>query len=213
MDFSYRFSNDHLYYMKEQVFEAREDLTVYSRLSRYEHEQIKSFLPARPRNVMDLGCGLGRAGIYLNATLKEPAHFIMADTTGDTPNEGIWDAKEHVVYNNLSLTQSFCKMNGMEDFEIFDMFEDDWVTLPKVDLIMSHCAVGVHFPIEGIMNKLLSISTQDVTMIFGLRTHKLYDGNSFSDFFEKVTFIETPMPEGDATGFPWQDWLVLQKRG
>jgi hypothetical protein len=49
-------------WMKEQVFEAKEDLSIYEQLSDFEHNQYKPFLPPAAKVIMDLGSGLGRRG-------------------------------------------------------------------------------------------------------------------------------------------------------
>lgn len=206
--FKYKYKKEHIHYMKEQVFEAKTNLRVYSALSELEHEQTKEFI-GFPRTVMDLGCGLGRAGIYLNHSLNDNSiHFIMADSTGDTDNAGLWDIP--AVYNNLHLTKSFCETNGMQNFETFDVFRDDWERLKDVDLIISHCSVGVHFPIEDVLENLLKISSKDCTMIFGLRKGLHYTSASFKDFFQTTVFIDT-MPLADKR-LPWQNWLILKDK-
>src|SRR4029077_968586 len=172
------YNSAHIRYMKEQIWEARDDLEVYSKLSEFEYEQIKDYIDY-PKNIMDLGCGLGRVAVYLNAVLKDPdMYYILADRHGDTTNTGGWDLNE--FYNDLNLTQSFCRLNGLLSFEVFDTKLDNWNDI-WCDLIVSHCAFGMHFPIENIMSSLLEISSSDITMIFGTRNRGLYSEDSFKD--------------------------------
>lgn len=214
MEFSYKFNSEHLKYVYDQVWECRGNISVYSKLSEFEHKQVAKYID-KPKKVLDLGCGLGRAAIYLNYVLNDPnIHFILADTTGDTKITGVWDTPEY--YNNLSLTESFAKLNGLTNFETFDILKDDWNKLSDIDLIISHCSVGMHFPIEDVMPKLLKISTDTCTMIFGTTTAQMlpgkkeqkYSEKSFTDIFKEVHFQH----EARVHPFPQQDWLVLKNK-
>lgn len=157
--------------------------------------------------VIDLGCGLGRGAIHLNAVLRDPMiHYILADTTGLTPNVVGWDLEEY--YNDLALTADFAKLNGLTNFETFDTRRDDWSKLAGIDLVVSRCSFGMHFPIERVMPRLLAATTPDCTMIFGTRRRDQYNQHSFSDLFEETIFLshEHEYP------FPQQDWLILRKK-
>lgn len=208
--FFYEHGNDTaiLHYMKEQVWECKNDLAIYSLLSRFEHNQLVPVMPKAPKVVMDLGCGIGRAGIYLNHVLANPdVHFIMADRHGDTPtNTGDWAAGEY--YNNLEATAKFCDLNGLHNYQTFDTSAKPsaWSKLPKVDYVMSRCAIGMHIPLEFVLPGLLRCMTPDVTVILGIRAPCPYDEQSFTDVFEEVRLYR-----GERDGrFPYQDWLVLK---
>ena len=209
--FKYKYNADHLKYMKDQIWECRDNLDVYSTLSEFEHEQVKAFIPSQPKVIMDLGCGLGRASIYLNHILhandiNNDIHFILADTTGDTEITGAWNKEE--FYNRMDLTASFCTLNGLLNIGLFDTQRSDWNNLSNIDYIMSRCAFGMHFPIESVIDKLLKISTPDITMIFGTRNRAVYSHESFKSLFKEVIFIQ----EDKYDPYPQQDWLILRGR-
>ncbi|HWY35108.1 MAG TPA: hypothetical protein VNX68_10715 [Nitrosopumilaceae archaeon] len=191
--------------MKDQIWECKDNIDVYSTLSEFEHEQIKNYVPIQPVTVLDLGCGLGRASIYLNYILnRSDIHYILADTTGDTEITGGWDKQE--FYNKMDLTASFCTLNNLLNIGLFDTQRSDWDSLSNIDYVMSRCAFGMHFPIESIMDKLLKITTPNVTMIFGTRNRAVYSHESFKDLFKEVYFIEQEKQEP----YPQQDWLILK---
>lgn len=206
MRFVYQYRPEHVPYMTEQIWECRDDLGVYSRVSEYEHEQIRDHI-GRPRVVMDLGCGLGRGAIHLNAVLGDPTiHFVLADTTGDTPNVGGWDLGE--FYNDLALTASFAELNGLTNFETFDTRADDWSRLPAIDLVVSRCSFGMHVPIERVMPRLLAVTAPDCTMIFGTRRRSAYNRDSFRHLFHETLFLA----QDHRPPFPQQDWLILKRK-
>lgn len=210
MIYKHKYNPEHLHYMKEQIWESKDDLSVYDRLSEFEYEQTKDYMkPPNHKiwsyNVLDLGCGLGRFSIYLNQIWKDKeVHYTLTDTTGDTENHGGWNLDEY--YNNLDLTYSFCKLNELENFEIIDTKKDKYLATLEQDLIFSHCAFGMHYPIEDVMSKLLQVSSPEVTMIFGTRKRDLYTEDSFKEFFHEVKFLK----QEHIPPFPHQDWLILR---
>lgn len=206
-DFTFRHADRHLDLMREQIWEARDDIGVYSTLTRFEFAQFQDHI-GRPKVVLEVGCGLGRGSIYLNHLLSDPTvHFILADRDGRTHNSGTFAPKNDEFYNDLALTADFCRENGLTNIQTFDTEADDWAELPKADLVLSLCSFGMHVPIERYIDRLIAASTQGATMIFGTR-HDSYGAWSFADRFEEVVFL---------TGFrsmdrwPGEDWLILKR--
>lgn len=206
MLYSYKYDPVHEYYMKEQIWECKSDITIYAKLSEYEYESYKDYI-GKPHTVLDLGCGIGRVSIYLNQILNDATvHYILLDTTGNTFNLGRWDMDEY--YNDLSVTKSFAELNGLINFEIFESLSGDWGQLKDIDLVISCCSFGMHVPIERYMDKLLAATTPNCTMIFGTRNRGLYSENSFNALFDTVTFLRRELQEP----FPQEDWLILQNK-
>jgi SAM-dependent methyltransferase len=191
--------------MKEQIWEARQDLQVYSDLSVFEFEQIADHIGS-PKVVLEVGCGLGRGSIYLNSLLKDDSvAFILADRTGMTTNTGAYAPDADEFYNDLEQTAEFCAINGIKNLRTFDTEKDDWATLPQADLIFSLCSFGMHVAIERYIDRLMAASKPDGTMIFGTRGP--YSASSFSDRFGDVTYL----PGRDGQGrFPKENWLILK---
>jgi SAM-dependent methyltransferase len=173
-----------------QVAGTGDDPLAYLRQCAWEFDAVASVLPRHPRRVLDLGCGLGRASVYLNACLpSEPIHFVLADTsahTGDGPKAG-WNPGDD-FYNDLAWTAEFVRDHGVTRFETFDILRDDWSRLRDIDLVLSFLAVGFHFPVENVMPRLLAATTSDSTMIFGARAGR-YSRWSFRDRFRDVRVL------------------------
>lgn len=211
--YKYKFDESHIPWAKEQVWEARHNLDIYSELSEYELQQTAHHFPPAPAVVMDLGCGLGRSAIsiyqYYNelASFADDIHFVLADRHGATENKGIMMPKTPEYYNDLMETTSFCKLNGMSNFQTFETEEDDWKKLPVLDFVSSRCACGFHFPISDYMPKLLTASAPDVTMIFGVNVK--YSAESLVEF--QGLFKESKLIIGSRDErFPVQNFLVLK---
>lgn len=206
-EYEYKYADEHIPWMKEQVWECRPDLRIYSQLSAWEHAQVEDLVPAAPKTVMDLGCGLGRAAIYLDQVVYKDSSifYVLADRDGMTPtNTGAWGALEY--YNKLDLTESFARLNGMRNFITFETNDESWTPLPKFDFITSRYAFGVHQPIEPYLEKLLEHCTDDVTLLLGTRDGHYSNASPFDRYFKTVV---------NRTGarqnpFPAEDWLYAK---
>jgi SAM-dependent methyltransferase len=140
--------------------------------------------------VLDLGCGLGRNTVVFSRYMD--AHFILADSNGDTVKSG-WRGDKKEYYNDLRLTEAFVRMNGVEDFEIFDL-EKKW-NFKDIDLVYSFISVGFHFPIKPYEKRLLESTTDDCVFIFSIRGSK-YDKavGGFDNHFKNKAYINSPFP-------------------
>lgn len=201
----YKYSDAHFVYMMEQIWEAKSNADVYNDLSVYEFEQFEQHI-GHPKTVLEVGCGMGRGSIFLNHLLKDDTvQYTLADRTGYTKNTGAYNPHEDEFYNDLSLTESFCKLNGIKNVSTFNTEESDWDSLQPADLIFSLCSFGMHVSIARYIDRLISVAKPQSTMIFGTR-NPVYGPTSFKDRFEEVIFLPSPK----VTKFPVEDWLILK---
>lgn len=156
---------------------ARDPLAPWA-LSAMEHVLYGPYVGS-PKNVLDLGCGLGRVSVYLHWQLQKPTiEFILADTTEVTPNPPGPDCR-----SNLARTADFVQANGIVNYRLFDVFRDKWSTLPQVDLVISMRSVGFHYLIEKSLPQILPLCHPETTLVFGCRPGK-YRRDSFADLFQ-----------------------------
>ena len=202
----YRYQDQHIKYMKEQVWECRDNLSVYGELSEHEFKQFEKFLPESPKNIMDLGCGLGRIAIKLNNHYKDPdIHYILADRNGYTENLGQFNPDADEVYNDLTLTASFCQLNGIKSFRTHDT-EGAWNKLPLCDLIISCCSFGFHVSIERYLARIISVMSPGATLIFGTRLG-FYSEQTFANIFNYNHLTE----EDRIEHLPVEQFLILRR--
>lgn len=203
----YKFNQEHLDLVREQVWECKDDLSVYGKLSELEYSQFGVHLPVSVQRSFEIGAGMGRGSIQL-AYIYPEAQFTLADRQGRTENKGIFHPEVDEYYNDFNLTKSFCKLNGLPGIQVFDTELDDWSTLPKFDLITSRCSIGFHVPLERYINKLISISTPDVTIIFGMNGNYIHEAklDTWKELFREVYHIY-PEP---VERFPFQSWLIFK---
>lgn len=204
--YEYKFNDDHLVYMKEQIWEAKDDLSVYNQLSVHEFTQIEKFIN-QPKTVIEVGCGLGRGSIYLNQLLKDDSvEYFLCDRTGYTENTGAYDPPNDEFYNDLKLTESFCRLNGIKNVTTFDTEQDDWSTLPQADFLFSLCSFGMHVHIERYIERLISVVKPTSTMVFGTREASYGNTSKFKHLFETVEYHKG----NHVKGMPEENWLVLK---
>lgn len=211
-EFKYNYSQDHLPYMYNQVWEAdpkyNGSVDVYNRLAPYEVSQIEEFLPFPEdvTNILELGAGQGRGSIYLSYWMYPHKRFILADRDGSSKeNTGAFNPKEDEYYCDFESTKSFCKLNKLTNFALFDTEKDDWRQLPKFDLIFSFCSLGMHVPIERYIDRIVEVCHDETVLIFGTR-HAGYGAHSFKDKFSEVIF----KPSLGQAPFPAEHWLILK---
>lgn len=213
MEFKYKYREEHLRLIFEQVWEAREEfggsLQIYNELAPYEVSQIEEFLPKDPKVIWEMGAGLGRGSIYLNHYYgsKKSRRWYLFDRDGiSEKNTGAFNPKEDEYYNDPKLGASFCELNGLTTFQYLDTeVEEDWKVPYPPDLIFSFCSFGMHVSLERYIDRLIGASSPDVTMIFGTR-HSGYNNKSFTDRFKEVIFL----PSKGQAPFPIENWLILR---
>lgn len=196
--------------MLEQIWEARDNFSIYHDLSYHEFSQIKMHVDiGRPKVVLELGCGLGRGSIFLNHLLKDDSvQYILADRHGRTKNTGAYNPKNDEYYNDLSLTEDFCRINGIKNIKTFDTEQDDWESIPKADFIFSLCSFGMHVSIHRYIDRIISASNPDSTAVFGVRGND-YGRHSFADRYGVTQFHRGVV----VNKFPQEDWLILKNPG
>lgn len=213
----YNWLPEHEDLMKEQVWECKKDLSIYGILSDFELEQFKDHLPPASSSGthLEFGAGLGRGAVQIAKLLPNYYH-ILVDRDGRTENKGIFFPAEDEYYNDFNLTKSFMEVNGLEFGTKFTRCDSEsnqtYATIevipnyfPPVDLITSRCSLGFHVPLERYLDRLISVSSPDVTMIFGMN-RLCESGEAYKHLFKEVIYIEG---KKDAA-LPFQNWLIFK---
>jgi len=172
-------------------------------------EDMLEYLPAKIKNVIDLGCGSGRISIGLNYTLKdENVKYWLVDSKNSDLKK-YWDQyplkDKPRYYNKREITEQFCALNKLENYEYVEVDKySNWSKLPpKADVLFSKYALGWHFPI-GLYNKIYpKILREGAICFFTIRhenkeTLPEYKLSNLPSFFEIVNiFIDSFHWTGD----------------
>ena len=140
-----------------------------------------------PKNVLELGAGLGRVSVYL---LKQfgwtDTHFYLLD--GDSGHKQIANLHNRIgkdFYNSLSATRDFCLGNGMKENQLtlWNIEKEDWKITPvQFDLCYSFKAMGFHWPIGEYLQRFASWMVKGAYLVFEIRDNSQ---QAFIDFNKK----------------------------
>jgi len=167
------FSNEILKYMKLQCNEVQ---SLYS--DPPEIKVVKKYFEnVSPKNVLELGCGLGRVSVafYKAFSLWAKTNFYLLD--GDSGTEQIaginYDSNKS-FYNSLKLTEEFCLINGVPRNQIVLINAEQIGPFPftksiKFDFVYSFFAIGFHWPIDIYLERLSPYLNFGSILCFGIR--------------------------------------------
>jgi len=136
-----------------------------------------------PRNVLEIGGGVGRASVYLAKRFNwHDATFYMLD--GDAGEKQICPVGgdgELDFYNSFSSTKNFMSANGIDDQVLLDASNSSWENevSVKFDLIYSFLSIGFHWPIDLYLDRIHKFCHKDTLLVFGVRGTDR--GHSFSE--------------------------------
>ena len=150
--------------------QCNDEKEVFSKLP--EIEKIRSYLKnLAPKVALDVGSGIGRTSIYFFKHFHWiNTRFILADgDSGETQLSGIRTGKFE-FYNSLDATHSFCRANGLHNFETFNLEKYKWTELSHCpDLVYSFMALGFHWPVNSFLDDIYPVLKDGCLLIFGLR--------------------------------------------
>ena len=185
--FKFNISDEFRYFAGRQITQVKVDPDFYLKMSVSEYEAIKDHI-GMPKKILELGCGLGRMSIYLNHMLDHDPHFILADVTKESQKIKYGWNPEDSYYNSLELTGKFAELHGLNNFETHNLLTEDLNQYKNIDLVMSYLSVGFHYPIDDYISTLLNITSDNCTMIFGVRRGK-YNIGDYEKYFSNI-FVE-----------------------
>jgi SAM-dependent methyltransferase len=114
-----------------------------------EYSDIKSYLPSKAKNILDIGCGIGGINIFLSQHYKsqETTHYCLDKSQIDNIYYGF---KERAAfYNSLEITREFLSVNGINKINLLPANDNNTIeTSEKFDLILSLISWGFHYPVE-----------------------------------------------------------------
>lgn len=153
-----------------------------------EIETFKNYLPNSPKNIMDVGCGLGIIDIYLNRIFNNPKFFLLDKNRIDKKIKYGFSSN-YESYNDLNETKNLLLNNEikLDQINLFDVEKTINIS-EKIDLVISLKSMGYHYPIETYMNLFKKHCSQDVVFIFDISKGN-YDNISLERIFKKVEVI------------------------
>lgn len=154
-------------YIDLQCNDKKEDFLLLS-----EIKGIEGYLKdLNPKAILDVGSGIGRASVFFFKYFNwKDTLFVLAD--GDSGDKQLSGMRTEGLdfYNSLEATKVFCKSNGMQNIEIFNIEKHKWNELNhRPDLVYSFLALGFHWPINSFLEDIYPFLEDDCLLVFGLR--------------------------------------------
>jgi len=178
------FTNILINYFQDKYLEKNTE-NLFSK----EIETFKNYLPNSPKNIMDIGCGLGVIDIYLNRIFKNSPNFFLLDKNRIDNKIKYGFSNNYESYNDLSETKNLLLNNeiNLEQINLCDV-EKPINIKEKVDLVISLKSMGYHYPLENYLNLFKKHCSQNTIFIFDISKGN-YDNLSLTKIFKKVEVI------------------------
>jgi SAM-dependent methyltransferase len=124
-----------------------------------------------PENVLDLGCGVGRASVFFFKKYNwRNTHFYLADGNTKAVRYKGKRSRNGEFYNEERATIDFCKANRLPSFTYINLEKNNFSVInDPLDLVYSFLAIGFHWPLDFYLPVLHGICRTGALLIFGVR--------------------------------------------
>ena len=157
-------------------------------ISQAEWDSAEVVIDKKPKRILDYGCGLGRMSVYVHKQFQDPAiEYVLfdGDSTPSKQGAGTGFTRQEIFYNNLRMTELFCRSNDLTNYMIVNAEEQPLSDAGEVDLVMSFLSLGYHYPIEDKLDEIIEILNPEGTVVAGVR-EGLYLPEMFISKFKSV---------------------------
>lgn len=161
-----------------------EILVALNEMTQKDFNMIRPFIEPKknnytPRNILDIGCGLGTIDVYISNYYPTYKIFVQDKTEEiDTSKKYNGFNQEYHYYNNLEMLCDFLALNGLSDFLVIDG-EQLFNTPERFDVIMSLLSCGWHYSLTTYLDYIKSSLTENGKLIIDVRNNTeeslLYD--------------------------------------
>jgi len=152
------------------AMQTNTDVSLYTDMPEvYYLDQYLRFL--QPGIALDLGCGVGRASVYLFKRYDwKKTKFYLAD--GDTCKQRYKGMRDQPgeYYNTATATMDFCRANKLIDFSYINLERQPLASIDEpIDLVYSFLAIGFHWPLSFYLDTLHPLCRRGALLMFGIR--------------------------------------------
>ena len=155
-----------------------------------EFNSIKNYLPNNPKNILDIGCGLGAINVFLNDYYLKKCNFTLIDKNYVDKKVSYGFDNNSESYNKLEITKDFLVFNNFNAKQLNLINADEYFELKqKYKLIISLFSMGYHYSIENYIDIIKKCSTKNTKVIFDLSL-EYNELNKVKKYFNKVVIIK-----------------------
>jgi len=147
---------------------------------RQDYDSIKDYI-GEPKKVLDIGCGIGGIGLFLDNLAEE---FYLFDKTGENKDLYYGYKPEGCFYNSLELAEKFLRDNGFKsNLTLLDLSEGQNISnLKDIDLVISLISWGFHYPVKTYLKQVDNLLSENGKIIIDLR--KLAFDENLKEFID-----------------------------
>ena len=162
---------------------------ITGELFQKEIDIIRSYLPAKAENIIDIGCGLGIINIFLNKIYNNKTNFYLLDKNRIDSKIRYGFSSNYESYNDLNETKKLLVDNNISKDNIQTInVESEIIIDQKIDLVISLKSMGYHYPLDEYLGLFNDCCKKDTTFIFDV-TEGYYDKSLLKKYFEEVEII------------------------
>ena len=157
----------------------------YSKLINDEYENIEEFLQ-NGQQILSIGGGIGGLEFYILKKFPKTKIDLIEKNYISSKIKYGWDYKNNEAYNNLSITEEFFELNGINNnqYNIYD-FDKKKFPSKNYDLIISLYSLDYHYDFNFYSSYLNSVSNGKTKIIFDT-----IRPDFFNTIFEKLSVIK-----------------------
>lgn len=157
----------------------------YSKLINDEYENIKRFL-LDGQQILSIGGGIGGLELYILKKFPNTKIDLIEKNYVSNKIKYGWDYRNNEAYNNLSITEEFLNLNGINNNQ-YNIYDFDQKNFPSknYDLIISLYSLDYHYDFNLYSGYLNSVSKENTKIIFDT-----IRPDFFFNIFEKLSVIK-----------------------
>ena len=162
---------------------------ITGELFQKEIDIIRSYLPTKAENIIDIGCGLGIINIFLNKIYNNKTNFYLLDKNRIDSKISYGFSPNYESYNDLNETKKLLVDNNISKDNIQTInVESEIIIDQKIDLVISLKSMGYHYPIDLYLKLFETCCDKDTIFIFDV-TEGYYKESLFKNYFDIVDII------------------------
>ena len=139
-----------------------------------EYDNLKKYLPERPENILDIGCGVAGIDILLYKHYSQKdcnPSFYLLDKTEINSKVYYGLEKEAAYYSSLDVAKQLLIENGVDKLKIFiqEATGSPVFLNKKFDLVISLISWGFHYPVSTYLDEVYNSLNMGGTLIIDVR--------------------------------------------
>lgn len=157
----------------------------YRQEKQKQFEVIDQYLDFKPKNILDIGCGIAYESIAFNKKYNTQLTLLDSDET-DGRRSGWGNTDNFKFYTNLETLDNYFQSVNLKGYLLTDI--KNYQSNEKFDIICSYLSCGFHYPIDTYMDLITKHMHENTRLIFSLRKNVQHNCKIIHTIFEEPKF-------------------------